>query len=63
MAHSAETRSAMGRLLWVGVIAFVAAVLIRLWTESLLAAVLLGLLAAVVSMAVVWFVGWRSRSR
>ena len=46
-----------------GVIAFVAAVLIRLWTESLLAAVLLGLLAAVISMAVVWFVGWRNRSR
>jgi len=63
MAHSADTRSAMGRLLWVGVIAFVAAVLIRLWTESLLAAVLLGLLAAVISMAVVWFVGWRNRSR
>jgi len=62
MAYSADTRSAMGRLLWVGVIAFVAAVLIRLWTESLLAAVLLGLLAAVISMAVVWFVGWRSRS-
>jgi len=63
MAYSADTRSAMGRLLWVGVIAFVAAVLIRLWTESLLAAVLLGLLAAVISMAVVWFVGWRNRSR
>lgn len=63
MAHFTDTRSAIGRLLWVGVIAFAAAVLIRLWTESLLAAVLTGLLAAVISIAIVWFVGWTGRSR
>lgn len=54
---------AMGRLLWVGVIALVAAVLIRLWTESLVAAVLFGLLAAVISIAVASLLGWTSRHR
>jgi hypothetical protein len=46
----------------VGVIAFVGAVLIRLWTESLLAAVLIGLFAAAISVAVVWFLDRTSRS-
>jgi hypothetical protein len=62
MTQSNDRRRQAMRLLWVGVIAFVAAVLIRIWTESLAAAVLIGLVAAVVSIAVVWFVGRTSRS-
>lgn len=62
MTDSTDRPRATMRLLWVGVIAFAAAVLIRLWTESLPAAVLIGLVAAAISIALVWLVGRRSRS-
>jgi hypothetical protein len=48
------------RLVWVGVIAAVAAVLTRLATESLAVVVLTAIASAVISMGIVWLV---SRTR
>jgi membrane protein implicated in regulation of membrane protease activity len=63
MTYSTDRQRPTWRLVWVGVIAFVAAVLSRLWTESLLGAVLIGVLAAVISIAVVWFIDRSGRPR
>jgi hypothetical protein len=63
MTRSHDTKFAPSHLLWVGVIAFVAAFLIWWFnTESLAQTALMGTLSAAISIAIVWFVGWTRRA-
>jgi hypothetical protein len=64
MSNTRDARFSSTQLLWVGVIAFVAAVLTAWFrTESLAATLLMGGLSAAISVAIVWFVGWTRRAR
>ncbi len=64
MSNSRDAQFPPTQLLWVGVIAFVAAVLTTWFrTEAVGPTLLLGALSAVISIAIVWFVGWTRRAR
>lgn len=67
MAAMADINATMPnatRLLWVGVIALVASVIIAWFrTESLPVTLAFGIASAVISAAIVWFVDWTRRPR
>lgn len=64
MAYSRNTQFSATQLLWVGVIALVAALLTGWFrTESVGLTLLLSALSALISVAIVWFVGWTRRPR
>jgi len=64
MTHSRDTQFSTTQLFWVGVIALIPGV-VAAWfrTESIAATVLMGALSAVISVAIVWFIGWTRRAR
>ena len=64
MTHSHDAGFTASQLFWVGIIALVAAV-ITAWfrTESIALTLLFGVASAVISAAIVWFVGWTRRAR
>lgn len=64
MPNSHDTQFSATQLLWVGVIALVAAVLTTWFrTESITLTLLMGALSAAISVVIVGFVGWTRRSR
>jgi hypothetical protein len=64
MAHSGDTQFSATQLLWVGVIALVPGLLITWFrTESIALTLFMATLSAVISVAVVWFIGWTRRAR
>lgn len=59
MTHRTHSRFSASQLVWVGVIAAVAAVLTTwLRTESLELTLLFGAASALISVAIVWLVDW-----
>lgn len=56
MTRSDQRTNSAHRIVWVGIIAAVAAVLSRLWTESLLVIIVVAAASAAISMAIVWLV-------
>ncbi|HET7645717.1 MAG TPA: hypothetical protein VFM03_04465 [Candidatus Limnocylindria bacterium] len=59
MSNTRDITTSSRRLFWVGVIALVASVLTTwLRTESVQATLVFGSAAAVISVAIVWFVDW-----
>jgi hypothetical protein len=59
MTHRTHSRFSVSQLVWVGVIAAVAAVLTTwLRTESLELTLLFAAASALISVAIVWFVNW-----
>jgi hypothetical protein len=64
MAYPRDTQFSASQLFWVGVIALVAALLTGWFsTESIGLTLVLSLASAVISVAIVWFVGWTRRPR
>ena len=64
MTHPHQTQFSASQLFWVGVIPFTAAVLTTWFrTESVAVTLLMGGASALISIAIVWFVGWTRRSR
>lgn len=64
MTHRTHGSFTASQLLWVGVIAAVAAVLTTwLRTESIELTLLFAAASALISVAIVWFVGWSRRRR
>jgi hypothetical protein len=63
MADMYNTRFSPSQLFWVGLIALVAATPTAWFrTESISVSLLLGLASAIISVAIVWFVGWTRRN-
>ena len=63
MTHSHHQRFSASQLFWVGLIAVVAA-LPTAWfrTESIVLTLVMGAASALISVAIVWFVGWTRRA-
>jgi hypothetical protein len=64
MTHWHQIQFSASQLLWVGVIAFTAAILTGWFsTDSVVVSLGLAAASALISVAVVWFVGWTRRPR
>ncbi len=64
MTHWHQTQFSASQLLWVGAIAFTAAILTGWFsTDSVVVSLGLAAASALISVAVVWFVGWTRRPR
>jgi ABC-type Fe3+ transport system permease subunit len=63
MTHSRNARFSASQLFWVGIIALVAGTPAAWFrTQSISVSLLMGLASAIISVAIVWFVGWTRRN-